>query len=273
MTKYGAQNLLLVGCGKMGSALLQGWQRHHPALKIIMCDPHNPGAHYHDLSDIHEQFDLCVLAVKPDQIHDVAACAHARLNPHGVLISIAAGKTLKNLEVLSHANSTEQSDMRRIVRVMPNTPAAIGHGMSVAVANEYVTDAQKEFIGTLFQSVGKFAWIEDETLMDAVTALSGSGPAYLFYFIEALAAAGESLGLDRTLSLTLARETIFGSAHLAAQASEDAAQLRKNVTSPNGTTAAALKVLMAEDTGLAPLLRQTLEAAHNRGREMGKAAS
>ncbi|MBL8638849.1 MAG: pyrroline-5-carboxylate reductase [Alphaproteobacteria bacterium] len=273
MTKYGAQNLLLVGCGKMGSALYEGWKRHHPALKITLCDPHNSGAHYHDLGDIHEQFDLCVLAVKPDQIHDVAARAHARLNPHGVLISIAAGKTLKNLEALSHATSTGQSDMRGIVRVMPNTPAAIGHGMSVAVANDYVTGAQKDFIGTLFQSVGRFAWIEDETFMDAVTALSGSGPAYLFYFIEALAEAGESLGLDRALSLTLARETIFGSAHLAAQASEDAAQLRKNVTSPGGTTEAALKVLMDENTGLAPLLRQTLEAARNRGREMGKTPS
>lgn len=257
----------------MGSALLAGWERDNPALKITTCDPHNPAAEYQDLSRINEQFDLCVLAVKPDRIKDVAAAACARLNPHGVLISIAAGKTLESLAALSDENSTPQSPGRGIVRVMPNTPAAIGKGMSVAVANEFVTAPQKEFIDQLFQSVGKTAWIGDEALMDAVTALSGSGPAYLFYFIEALAAAGESLGLEPNLALTLARETIFGAAQLAASAPEDVVQLRKNVTSPGGTTESALKVLMDEEAGLAPLLRQTLAAAHARGREMGKTPS
>ncbi|MBT6441403.1 MAG: pyrroline-5-carboxylate reductase, partial [Alphaproteobacteria bacterium] len=154
-------------------------------------------------------------------------------------------------------------------RSMPNTPAAIGRGMTVACANKLVTDTQKAACGTLLEAVGEVAWIDDEAHMDAVTAVSGSGPAYVFLMIECLAAAGEAAGLEPALAAQLAGATVGGAGDLALQASEDPAQLRINVTSPAGTTEAALKILMADD-GLAQLMSRAVEAAANRSRELAK---
>ena len=158
-------------------------------------------------------------------------------------------------------------DAAAIVRAMPNTPAAIGRGIAVACANPRVTPAQRALCGRLLGAVGEVAWVEDEALLDPVTAVSGSGPAYVFLLIECLAEAGIAAGLPAELAMTLARATVSGSGELARLSSEDAAQLRRNVTSPGGTTEAALKILMAED-GMAPLMRQAIAAATARSREL-----
>ncbi len=155
------------------------------------------------------------------------------------------------------------------VRSMPNTPAAIGRGITVACANTRVTPEQKVLADNLLAAVGEVGWVENEALIDAVTAISGSGPAYVFYMVECLAAAGEALGLDADLAMKLARETVSGSGEMLHRMEESASELRINVTSPGGTTAAALDVLMGEG-GLSPLMRRTALAARDRARELGK---
>jgi pyrroline-5-carboxylate reductase len=177
-----------------------------------------------------------------------------------VVVSIMAGRTLAFL----------QSPLPRataIVRAMPNTPAAIGRGITVAVGNKHVTSAQKELADRLLAATGAVEWITDEAHMDAVTAVSGSGPAYVFLLAEALARAGVAAGLPEALAEKLARLTVAGSGELLNNTPEDAATLRQNVTSPGGTTAAALAVLMAED-GLAPLMQRAVAAATKRSREL-----
>ncbi|PKQ05008.1 MAG: pyrroline-5-carboxylate reductase, partial [Alphaproteobacteria bacterium HGW-Alphaproteobacteria-12] len=155
------------------------------------------------------------------------------------------------------------------VRAMPNTPASIGRGISVACANKRVTVAQRKTAGALLEAVGAIAWVESEAQIDAVTAISGSGPAYVFYLVECLAAAGEALGLAPELAMTLARETVSGAGEMLHRQGEPASVLRANVTSPGGTTAAALDVLMGEG-GLSPLMRRAALAARDRARELGK---
>jgi pyrroline-5-carboxylate reductase len=156
-----------------------------------------------------------------------------------------------------------------VVRAMPNTPAAIGRGISVAVANAHVTGDQRALCDRLLSAVGSVEWVEDEGLLDAVTAVSGSGPAYIFLLIEAMAAAGEKVGLPAALAMRLARETVSGAGELARLSPESAEQLRKNVTSPNGTTFAALNVLMAEN-GMQPLFDAAIAAATARSRELAQ---
>jgi pyrroline-5-carboxylate reductase len=152
---------------------------------------------------------------------------------------------------------------------MPNTPAAVHQGMIVCCPNAHVSNAQKDHCDRLMKAIGSVAWIEDEALMDAVTGLSGSGPAYVFYMIEAMTAAGVKAGLPEELAVQLAQETVAGAGALARQSDETAAQLRKNVTSPNGTTAAGLEVLMNKDNGLGPLMEKTVAAATARSKELG----
>ena len=179
--------------------------------------------------------------------------------PETLFLSIVAGKTLAGLG--------RHLGRAAIVRTMPNTPAAIGRGITVACANPLVTIEQRQLCDRLLAAIGESAWVEDEALIDPVTAVSGSGPAYVFLLIEALARAGEAEGLPADLALQLARATVAGSGELARISTDTPAQLRENVTSPGGTTRAALDVLMAAD-GLEPLIDRAVAAAAARSREL-----
>lgn len=256
-------SLLLVGCGRMGSALLAGWQRSGFFDSVTVIEPHPPATMPNCLADaaaLPESFSpaLVVFAVKPQQLSAILP-AYARFVRSGTtFLSIAAGKPIALFEKELGAGAA-------IVRAMPNTPAAIGQGISVAVANAAVTAEGRALATTALEAGGKVEWIADESLLDAVTALSGSGPAYVFYLVEVLAKAGTALGLDPALALRLARQTVIGSGHLLDQSSETAEALRQAVTSPGGTTEAALKVLMGERrTEL--LFTEALTEARDRGR-------
>ncbi|EWY41135.1 pyrroline-5-carboxylate reductase [Skermanella stibiiresistens SB22] len=266
-------SLLLVGCGKMGGAMLDGWFAAGTVDDVVVVEPQ--GAFGADAgsggrkivrcagaSRIPAGFDpdVVVLAVKP-QVMDEVVPGYARFTrPDTVFLSIAAGKTIGYFTERLGADAA-------IVRAMPNTPAAVGRGMTVAVANAAVTEGQRQLCDTLLAAVGQVAWVEDEALLDAVTAVSGGGPAYVFLLIEALAKAGVAAGLPEDLATRIARVTVAGSGELAIRSSEPAATLRRNVTSPNGTTQAALEVLMAED-GVQPLFDRAIAAATARSREL-----
>lgn len=264
-----SRGILLVGCGKMGGALLAGWlDRGVAAADVVVVEP-NPVA---DLPSGLRQVAtadavpgdfrpaIVMLAVKP-QVMDQVAPAYARYAESGVcFLSIAAGKTIAKLNQLLGGKAA-------IVRSMPNTPAAVGAGITVCCANDAVTDQQRQTCQSLLEAVGEVDWVEDEGLIDAVTAVSGSGPAYVFWLTECLAAAGEKAGLDSALAARLARATVCGSGLLMQRSPESPAQLRKNVTSPNGTTQAALDILMAAD-GLAPLMERAVAAAARRSKEL-----
>lgn len=264
--------LLLVGCGKMGGALLQGWlARGVPAKRIQVVEPAlDPArtavpagvgtvAHAGDLPSGFAP-EIVVFAVKPQVMADVVPGYAGFAGPNTAFVSIAAGTPIRFFE--------ERLGEIAMIRVMPNTPAAVGHGMSVLCANAGASQSQRQMAEGLMAAVGATAWLDDEGLMDAVTAVSGSGPAYVFLLIECLAKAGEAVGLTPDLAKVLALQTVAGAGALAAQSDDDAAQLRVNVTSPGGTTQAALEVLMAAD-GLQPLLTAAVAAAEKRGRELG----
>lgn len=264
--------LLLVGCGKMGGALLAGWlERGVAAANVVVVEPAADPSRLSlpdgvrvvaDGAAVPAGFapDVVILAVKP-QVMAEAAPAYLGHAATAVFMSIAAGTGTAFFEGVFGADAA-------IVRVMPNTPAAVGRGMSVLYANPRVSAAQRQTCEALMAAVGETAWIADEAQMDAVTAVSGSGPAYVFLLIETLAAAGEKAGLPADLAMTLALNTVAGAGELARQSDEAAAQLRINVTSPGGTTQAALDVLMAAD-GMAPLLERAVAAAAARSRELG----
>ncbi len=264
--------LLLVGCGKMGGALLDGWlARGLDPAEAIVIEPQAEGlARYRDrgmrLCAAVDELEagtapaLVVFAVKP-QVMDAALPAYRRFAAPGRLfLSIAAGKTIAYFARALGENSA-------IVRAMPNTPAAIGRGMTVLCANPAVDARQRALSEALMAAVGEVAWVEDESLLDAVTALSGGGPAYVFLLIECLAEAGVAAGLPADLAMRLARTTVSGAGELVRQSDDSATRLRENVTSPGGTTLEALKVLMAED-GLQPLLTRAIAAAASRSREL-----
>lgn len=260
--------LLLVGCGKMGGAMLDGWlTRGLAASDAIVAEPvealrpRKPGLRaVASTSEVRETPEIVVLAVKP-QTMDAALADLKRFADEGaVFLSIAAGKTLGYFA--SHLGTTA-----KVVRAMPNTPAAVRQGITVATAAEGVSGAEKKKCQELLEAVGQALWVEDEALMDPVTALSGSGPAYVFLLVEAMAAAGTKLGLAPDMAMQLARATVMGSGELLRQSAEPAAQLRVNVTSPGGTTAEALKVLMAAD-GLQPIFDKALAAASRRSKEL-----
>jgi pyrroline-5-carboxylate reductase len=264
--------LLLVGCGKMGGALLRGWLAGglSPGETIVI----EPQAAAQaaiaalgvtvlaDAAALPADFAprVVVLAVKPQQMAAVLP-GYARLaRPGTFFLSIAAGKTIGYFE--RHLGPTAA-----IVRAMPNTPAAVGRGISVACANRAASAAQRAAATELLAAAGEVAWVEDEGLIDAVTAVSGGGPAYVFLLIECLAKAGAAAGLPEDLAMRLARVTVSGSGELARQSDEPAAVLRQNVTSPGGTTLEALKILMAPD-GLEPLFVKAIAAATRRSREL-----
>ncbi|MFN7113367.1 MAG: pyrroline-5-carboxylate reductase [Alphaproteobacteria bacterium] len=262
-------NLLLVGCGKMGQALLARWIDLHLCADIHVIEPaaiDAPVTHVHKLEDLPDSCkpDVIIFAVKPQVLPDMTA-AYKKFVPQGaVFISIAAGKPISFFENQLGADAA-------IVRAMPNTPAAIGQGMTVACANAAVTAAQKKQTEVLLSAVGDFVWVPEEKLLDPVTALSGSGPAYVFLLIEAMAAAAEKIGLEPAMAARLARQTVIGSAALALETPDtSAASLRENVTSPGGTTAAALAVLMRGDGGMQSLFDDALAAAAKRAEELSR---
>lgn len=205
---------------------------------------------------------VVLAAVKPQMMDAVFPAVAALAGPDTLVVSIAAGRTLESFE-------THLAPGAAVVRAMPNTPAAVGRGITVCVANESVTPAGRAICEALMSAVGEVAWVEDETLMDAVTAISGSGPAYVFLLAECLAKAAVAVGLDGALARQLARATVSGAGELLAQSDLDAAQLRRNVTSPGGTTAAALDVLMAKG-GMEDNLREAVVSAVVRSRELAK---
>ncbi len=260
--------LLLVGCGKMGGAMLDGWlSRGLAAADVLVAEPvealrpKKAGLRaVGSTSEISERPEIVVLAVKPQTMEAVLPDLRRFADEGSVFLSIAAGKTLKYFA--SHLGAAA-----KVVRAMPNTPAAVRQGITVACAAKGVSAAEKKRCQQLLEAVGQALWVEDEALMDPVTALSGSGPAYVFLLVEAMAAAGAKLGLSADMAMQLARATVAGSGELLKQSSEPAQQLRVNVTSPGGTTAEALKVLMAAD-GIQPVFDKALAAASRRSREL-----
>ena len=267
-----SSGLLLVGCGKMGGALLQGWlDRGTPSSSVTIIEPVIAAAATATAAGVRVcaeagalprdyRPEVILLAVKP-QVMDAAVAPLKPLAAPGTLVlSIAAGKTIAGFEKSLGPGAA-------IVRAMPNTPAAVGRGITVCCPNRQVTPAMRGRCDELLKAVGEVAWIEDEALMDPVTAVSGSGPAYVFLLIEAMAAAGAKAGLPPDLAMQLARATVCGAGELAFRAAEPAATLRQNVTSPGGTTQAALEVLMAPG-GLQPVMDQAVAAATRRSREL-----
>jgi len=265
-----ATALLLVGCGKMGGALLKGWIERGAARHVAVVEP-GPGAdgflgdrlveRHRRGEEVPEGFipDVVILAVKP-QTMEAAIKPYKRFVGRSLFLSIAAGKTLSYF-------ARHLDDEAAVVRSMPNTPAAVGRGITVACANPRVTPTQRRLADTLLSAVGEVGWVEEEGLLDAVTAVSGSGPAYVFLLIECLAKAGVAAGLPADLANRLARATVAGSGELARLSSEPASRLREAVTSPGGTTRAALDVLMAPD-GMEPLMTRAVAAATRRSREL-----
>ena len=261
--------VVLVGAGKMGGALLEGWLRlgldpnqlavvePQPAAEISALS--RRGLRLNPAAQTIRDAAALVIAIKPQAAAEAMPAIAPLLSPATVTVSIMAGRTL---DFLGGALGRD----RALIRAMPNTPAAIGRGITVAVPR-HASAAQQALAGLLLSATGPVEWVDDEALMDAVTAVSGSGPAYVFLLAEALAAAGVAAGLPAALADKLARETVAGAGELLHRSPLAAASLRENVTSPGGTTAAALAVLMGED-GLAPLMRRAIAAATARSREL-----
>ncbi|MFN4099960.1 MAG: pyrroline-5-carboxylate reductase [Pararhodobacter sp.] len=267
-TDIAERGLILLGCGKMGSALLQGWLADGlPAGSVHVIEPQPSdwlkGTGVHLNGTLPGDPAVALLAVKP-QMMGAALPALQALGGGGTLfISIAAGTSLASIEAALGAGTP-------VVRVMPNTPAAVGRGISALIGNRHVGEAGLALAQDLMAAVGETVMLQHEGQMDAVTAVSGSGPAYAFHLIEALAAAGEAEGLPADMAMQLARATVCGAGELAQQSAESAAQLRINVTSPGGTTAAALGVLMDAEAGFPPLLKSAVRAAAARSKELGQ---
>ena len=265
--------LLLIGCGKMGSALLEGWlgQGFTPA-DVWIVEPNAAPLQGFTARGVHHVGDaaglpadlkpaLMVFAVKPQMLGEALPHYKAFAAGGAAALSIAAGR---RIAAFAEALGPETP----IVRAMPNTPAAVGRGMTVLCANEHADAKLREICGELLAAVGETAWVDDEAKIDAVTALSGGGPAYVFLMIECLAKAGVEAGLPEDLAMLCARVTVAGSGELVHIASEPASTLRENVTSPGGTTLEALKILMADD-GLQPLMTRAIAAATARSKELG----
>lgn len=270
--------LLLAGAGRMGGALLAGWLDHglDPA-KVFVQDPALPpetaarlaaaGVRCAPAFSVLPVLDVLVLAVKPQVMDAALPPLSGFVSPATLVVSIAAGRTIASI-------ARHVPPGTAIVRAMPNTPAAIGRGMTVCCGNAAVTPAQLALCQDLLSAVGEADWVTEEADMDAVTAVSGSGPAYVFLLAECLAAAAREEGLNAALAGKLARVTVAGAGELLLRRGEcEPARLREEVTSPGGTTAAALAVLMGKDgggDGLGPLLRRAVAAAARRSRELAK---
>ncbi|MCL7465623.1 pyrroline-5-carboxylate reductase [Phaeovulum sp. NW3] len=262
------RGLVLLGCGKMGSAMLEGWLKGGLAPGAVWVIDPNPsdwlkatGVHLN--SDLPAAPAVVLVAVKPQMMGAALPQLAAMGGGDTLFVTVAAGTTMATYEQVLGAATP-------LVRAMPNTPAAIGRGITAICGNAAARPADLDLAEGLLRAVGQVVRLEGEHQMDAVTAVSGSGPAYVFHLIEALAGAGEAEGLPPDLALHLARATVAGAGALAEASADTPAQLRINVTSPGGTTAAALAVLMDPETGFPALLRRAVKAAADRGRELGK---
>jgi pyrroline-5-carboxylate reductase len=263
-----SRTVALAGAGKMGGAMLTGWLAGGLDPKRAVVIEPMPSA---DISALAAKgirlnpkdaghVDTLVIAVKPQSFREAGPALKALVAPSTLVVSIMAGITMTALqEVCGGA----------VVRAMPNTPAAIGRGITVAVPAKNVSGAQRATADALLRATGAVEWVDDETLMDAVTALSGSGPAYIFLLAEEMARAGVAAGLPEALATKLARDTVAGSGELLHRSEVAASTLRQNVTSPGGTTAAALEVLMGKD-GLQQLMIRAIAAATARSKELAK---
>ena len=264
--------VMLVGAGKMGLALARGWlDAGLPPNNLVLVDP-SPGPEAKALAQDYELPlyaeaagllpNVLVLAVKPQIIDPVMEALQPVIGPKTLVVSIAAGIDLARL--------TRGLDTGRVVRTMPNTPAQVGKGVTGAVAGPDVDADERATVDALLAAAGMVVWLDSERDLDALTGVSGSGPAYVFNMVEAMAAAGVQQGLSPEIAMKLARQTVIGAAALMeAEPAVPAATLRQNVTSPNGTTAAALAVLMADD-GLTPLMERAVAAARKRTEELGR---
>lgn len=266
--------LLVIGCGKMGGSIVNGFLAKgadKSAVRVV-----EPNAEIREslarrgitaFENIAQAADfspaVVFTAVKPFLIADVIDGVKPFTDKGAVLFTIVAGKPIAFYE-------KHLGERAAVVRAMPNTPAAIGKGITGLIANSNASDSQKQAVAEIAQACGEAVWLTDESQIDAVTAVSGSGPAYLFYLTEVLSAAAKSLGLADDTAEKLAKATIIGSAALMEQSTETPAKLRQNVTTPNGTTAAALDVLMNEQTGFEPLMKRAVKAAKIRSEELGK---
>ena len=265
--------LVLVGAGKMGGAMLEGWLKAGvPGEQIVVLDPAASGhivqlaggngfALNPDLAGVADAA-IVILAVKPQIMDQVLAGLGALKAQKPLVISIAAGRTIAGFEKFFGADAA-------IIRSIPNTPAAIGRGITAMAVNANVSAEQTALARALLAAIGEVVVVDNEGQIDAATAVSGSGPAYVFYMTECLARAGVAAGLDKDLAMQLARATVAGAGELMRQSGEAAGTLRHNVTSPNGTTHAALEVLMA-DGGLEALMEKAVAAADKRSRELAK---
>ncbi len=269
MNDVKTRGLVLLGCGKMGSAMLQGWlDQGLPASSVWVNDPF-PSDWLKGLDGLNLNVDLpaspaiILVAVKPQMMADALPTLAAMGNGDTVFLSVAAGTPIAYYESVLGAETP-------IIRAMPNTPAAVSRGITALIGNAHATAPQIELADALLSAVGQVVHLENEGQMDAVTAVSGSGPAYVFHLIETLAAAGVAQGLPEPMAMALAKATVGGAGHFAEIADEDPSQLRVNVTSPGGTTAAALEVLMNEDDGFPALLKRAITAAADRSRELAQ---
>lgn len=269
--------LVLVGAGKMGGAMLEGWLASGlPEDSIHVVDPGLDATQKSDFASrgviVHSTVEavptplLLLLAIKPQMMSAVLpglGIFSKRADADNMLVlSVAAGTTVATMQAAFGEGPS-------IIRAMPNTPALVGRGVTALYTSKVLPDDRKDFVANLLKVIGTVVWVENEPDIDAVTAVSGSGPAYVFHLVEAMAAAAEMHGLPANIAMILARETVSGAGELLHQSSESTATLRKNVTSPNGTTAAGLSVLMA-DNGLGLLMANTVRAAHDRAIELGK---
>ncbi|MFC3118011.1 pyrroline-5-carboxylate reductase [Jhaorihella thermophila] len=268
MSRVADQGLVLLGCGKMGSALLAGWLEGglSPA-SVWVIDP-NPsdwlkrqGVHLN--APLPERPAIALVAVKPQMMGEALPALKALGGGGTVFLSIAAGTPIAAFEQAMGAGTP-------VIRAMPNTPAAIRRGITALIGNAHATESDMEMAESLLAAVGRTVRLESESQMDAVTGVSGSGPAYVFHLIETLAAAGEAQGLPADLAMTLAKATVAGAGALAEASDESPAQLRVNVTSPGGTTQAALEVLMDPETGFPALMRRAVAAATERSKELSR---
>jgi pyrroline-5-carboxylate reductase len=267
MDRIARDGLVLLGCGKMGSALLGGWLKAGLPVEAVSVVEPNPSDWLIGLGTrlnegLPQAPAVALLAVKPQMMGRALPALQAMGNGPTLFLSIAAGTTIATLEAAL-------GDRTPIVRTMPNTPALVGRGITALCRNARVSDADYALARDLMGAVGQVVDLDGEHQIDAVTAVSGSGPAYVFHLIEAMAAAGVGQGLPPEVAMQLARATVSGAGELAFQSPETAAELRVNVTSPGGTTAAALQVLMDPETGFPALLARAVKAAADRGRELG----
>jgi pyrroline-5-carboxylate reductase len=262
--------IVLAGAGKMGGAMLSGWlARGLEARSLSVIEPQPSeeiaalaakGVRLNPSPEDIGAVETLVIALKPQMFREAGAMLKSFCGPSTLVVSIMAGTTIASIEAICGG---------AVVRAMPNTPAAIGRGITVAVAASNVSASQRAVTDALLRATGAVEWTSDERLMDAVTAVSGSGPAYVFLLAEELARAGVEAGLPQELAIKLARETVAGSGELLHRSEAPAATLRQNVTSPGGTTAAALEVLMGPD-GMQSLLTRAVAAATRRSKELAK---